>query len=272
MILNFDKDSVKEWADFSGDFNPIHFDVLKARQIGLNDLAVHGMLAMLPLKQHTTDLFLKELVGGYCWSSSLRYPLGINNDYELLLKSSDNKITFSLNDMQSTKKYFIGRIQTNNFDQTLQEFDFSNAHQFTIPSDFIKQKFSEFQKKFTEISFLWIYFDALIFSIYLEKHASKLFTESLKKFMGKQKQFIDNDVLLLHTNHKVYVSNDIGKLNLVNISETVSYSLMINDVAQQENSLSISLTIPVWVENKISIIITMNIMGIKTYNQIKEKD
>ena len=272
MILNFDKDSVKQWANFSGDFNPIHFDALKARQIGLNDLAVHGMLAMLPLKQHTTDLFLKELVGGYSWSSSLRYPLGINEDYELLLKSSDSKITFSLNDMQSKKKYFIGRIQTNNFDQTLEEFDFSNVHQFTITSDFMKQKFNEFQKNFTKISFLWIYFDALIFSIYLTKHTPKLFTERSKKFMGKQKQFIGDDVLFLHTNHKVYVSNDISKLNLVNIPETVSYSVIINDTTQQENSLSFSVTIPVWVENKISIIITMNIMGIKAYNQIKEKD
>src|SRR5206468_4994561 len=41
--------------DFSGDHNPIHFDRATARLAGLDDVVVHGMLVLVPVKQFVSD-------------------------------------------------------------------------------------------------------------------------------------------------------------------------------------------------------------------------
>ncbi|MFV0298829.1 MAG: MaoC/PaaZ C-terminal domain-containing protein, partial [Hyphomicrobiaceae bacterium] len=49
--LRFGGEAVRAWADYSGDFNPIHFDErLAEAAIGKGGTVVHGMLAMMPLK------------------------------------------------------------------------------------------------------------------------------------------------------------------------------------------------------------------------------
>lgn len=264
MKYKFNKNSLQEWANFSGDYNPIHFEKLKARQIGLDNLAVHGMLAMLPLKQYTTSLFMKQQLEGYVWYSSLRAPLDIDKEYQLSLKNTDSKISFALQDMSLTKKYFIGRVQKNIFEKTIQNYDFSNTQKFSISFAFMEKKLQEFQTIFPNISLLWIYFDALLFSLFISKHATPLCTQKFKNFMGDQEQFIGNNVLFLHTNHQVFVSPHISHLNLEKLPETVGYDVIINETTFHEESLLISFVIPIWIMNEISLIITMNIMGIKT--------
>ncbi|MCX8700098.1 hypothetical protein J3U11_03320 [Gilliamella sp. B2840] len=264
MKFKFNKNSLKEWANFSSDYNPIHFEELKARLIGLDNLAVHGMLAMLPLKQHTTSLFMKQQQEGYVWYSSLRAPLDVDKEYQLSLKNTDSKLSFALQDINLTKKYFIGRVQKNRFEKTMQNYDFSETQKFNISFALMKQKLQEFQTIFPRISLLWIYFDALIFSLFISKHATPLCTGKFKSFMEGQEQFIGDKVMFLHTNHQVFVSPHISHQNLEKLPETVEYDVIINETTFHEESLLISFVIPVWIMNEISLIITMNIMGIKT--------
>jgi hypothetical protein len=49
--LSFEFRDVRQWAEFSSDFNPIHFDRESAKMAGLADLVVHGMLVLLPIKR-----------------------------------------------------------------------------------------------------------------------------------------------------------------------------------------------------------------------------
>lgn len=49
--------AVRRWANYSGDFNPIHFDAAAARRMGADSIVVHGMLAALPLKQAAWDAY-----------------------------------------------------------------------------------------------------------------------------------------------------------------------------------------------------------------------
>lgn len=266
MILNFNKKSLEEWANFSGDFNPIHFDENKARQIGLNNLAVHGMLAMLPLKQYTADSFIKGQSDGFVWRSSLRYPLDIDKDYQLLLKNSENKISFTLHDMELAKKYFIGSMHKSTFNEEIRQFNFSDTQIFSIDPELIKEKQHEFKATFANVSLLWIFFDALLFSLFISKHATELCVQKFKEFMGNQEQFIGDNVLFLHTNHQVYVSPQISQLNIEKVLDNINYGVMINDTTNYKDSLLINIVIPIWVKEEVSIIITMNIMGIKTKN------
>lgn len=51
---------VRQYAEASGDFNPIHLDDDYARQAGLGGVIVHGMLTMAQMVAMLTDWIGKE--------------------------------------------------------------------------------------------------------------------------------------------------------------------------------------------------------------------
>jgi hypothetical protein len=73
--IRFCSESVQTWADYSGDYNPIHFDEKVAdAAIGKGGRVVHGMLAMLPLKAATSAMRW-EGDGWLQWTALLRQVL-----------------------------------------------------------------------------------------------------------------------------------------------------------------------------------------------------
>ena len=50
MPRYYQMQDAEQWGRFSGDNNPIHFNLAAARQWGLNALCIHGMRAMLDIK------------------------------------------------------------------------------------------------------------------------------------------------------------------------------------------------------------------------------
>ena len=46
-LLHYTLADARQWAAFSGDENPIHFDLAAAREMGAGQLSVHGMRALL---------------------------------------------------------------------------------------------------------------------------------------------------------------------------------------------------------------------------------
>lgn len=51
---------VRQYAEASGDFNPIHLDDDYARQVGLGGVIVHGMLTMAQMAAMLTDWIGQE--------------------------------------------------------------------------------------------------------------------------------------------------------------------------------------------------------------------
>ena len=51
---------VRQYAEASGDFNPIHLDDEYARQVGLGGVIVHGMLTMAQMAIMLTDWIGEE--------------------------------------------------------------------------------------------------------------------------------------------------------------------------------------------------------------------
>ena len=50
-LLRYTLADAQQWAAFSGDENPIHFDYAAARAMGAGQLSVHGMRALLDVKR-----------------------------------------------------------------------------------------------------------------------------------------------------------------------------------------------------------------------------
>lgn len=88
MSLSYSLEHAERWATFSGDYNPIHFDVAEAKRLGIDGLCVHGMRAMLDVKSALSASLEKHVpvFEGLVFSSRLREPVVCGMSYQLPLK------------------------------------------------------------------------------------------------------------------------------------------------------------------------------------------
>lgn len=83
------------WAKFSGDYNPIHFDLKWVQAAGGEQLSVHGMRALLDAKQFASELFLHDSQDAQQRTKSafikcavrLRSPLWNDKSYDLVARN-----------------------------------------------------------------------------------------------------------------------------------------------------------------------------------------
>lgn len=89
MSLSYGLDHAKRWAAFSGDYNPIHFDLAEARRLGMAGLCVHGMRALLDVKSALSAALEKSAPSseGLMFSSRLREPVMCGMPYQLAVKA-----------------------------------------------------------------------------------------------------------------------------------------------------------------------------------------
>jgi hypothetical protein len=94
-LLHYTLADAQQWAAFSGDDNPIHFDLAVAREMGGGQLSVHGMRALLDVKRDVQSRlaypasspghYIKCLV-------RLRRPLWCDTDWLLMPGTVKNRI------------------------------------------------------------------------------------------------------------------------------------------------------------------------------------
>lgn len=87
MNLTYSVRDAERWAAFSGDYNPIHFDLQRARALGGDDLSVHGMRALLDMKQFLAAALDQTAPQGkvYLFSARLRQPVICHKAYRIAL-------------------------------------------------------------------------------------------------------------------------------------------------------------------------------------------
>ena len=94
MILTYTREDADAWAAFSGDDNPIHFDPERARALGADGLSVHGMRALLDIKQRLSAMLIESAPQGghYRFSARLRQPLICDRPYRLTLTGGQESV------------------------------------------------------------------------------------------------------------------------------------------------------------------------------------
>lgn len=106
LTLSFDMPAVEQWAQFSSDRNPIHFDLAHARAAGLDALIVHGMLAMMPMKQAAAQAVAPD--GWMKFRTLLRNPIAHDRDVVFTTKPAGDGIAFRLHDTAGKLEHFRG--------------------------------------------------------------------------------------------------------------------------------------------------------------------
>lgn len=167
-------DMASKWAEFSGDFNPIHFDLDAAKSAGAERLIVHGMLALLPIKQEMSERFsgdVQPLTEWRRFKAFFRTPLHQDSLPSLsftdrssgagfVLQESGNEICrgflcpqrdaiegqrpFDRKSIEAGKVQVLRRQFFDNFPFVKKEWIFLDAVVF---SSFLKQELPRLQKK-----------------------------------------------------------------------------------------------------------------------------
>ena len=86
------ENDVVEYANISGDFNPIHFDSKYAQQQGFSNKIVHGMLTMTKILSVLSSELLKPQSLIKTYNLSFLHPMYAENQVTLHILQQENKI------------------------------------------------------------------------------------------------------------------------------------------------------------------------------------
>lgn len=153
----YDQAQIETWARFSGDFNPIHFDLERAREIGSPEIVVHGMLPLLRLKQE-----LAEAAGsGEGWlhlKCRLKQPLQRGASHGLALRGG----RFTLRADAAGTECVQG-----SFSRSAAEPARAPADGMVLSVADLPARLAAFRTAFPGVRPLWIALDAIVFSHFL---------------------------------------------------------------------------------------------------------
>lgn len=96
--LTIDRDRIRRWADFSGDYNPIHFERQAARALGAADVIVHGMIGAVLAFQRLwdDDRANGQVIGVRTLTAKLRHPIVVDEALRLVVKRGRQGASCSL--------------------------------------------------------------------------------------------------------------------------------------------------------------------------------
>ncbi|MFJ7746826.1 MaoC/PaaZ C-terminal domain-containing protein [Peribacillus sp. NPDC097295] len=97
ITVNFrvTENDVVEYANVSGDFNPIHFNPKYAQQQGFSKKVVHGMLTMTKIWGIISTELLKPQSILRKYSLSFLHPVYAGDQVTLHILQQENKIRFT---------------------------------------------------------------------------------------------------------------------------------------------------------------------------------
>lgn len=101
-VFHINRALLKQYADASGDQNPIHQDEAFAKSVGLPDVIAHGMLTMALVGKYVSDLaggsaHVLELGGRF--TKPVVVPAGVDVDLTVsatVTDVADGKVSLSL--------------------------------------------------------------------------------------------------------------------------------------------------------------------------------
>ncbi len=204
MIVShsFTENELRDWASFSGDWNPIHFDHELAKKNGLESTVVHGMLAMLQAKKMACDII--DDGGDIEINFSLRKPIPLQREMVYEVNEFEQHATLSVKEGDSEEAYYISSIKKSRKPLTLD--DRATTYR-ELPKDFVNKKRLEFSENYPDIPFDWIFLDALIFAIYVEGNGGTSLAKDTQDFLGSEVN--EKEFVVYQVSHKVTIARKL---------------------------------------------------------------
>lgn len=162
MIFNYTLSDAERWAKFSGDYNPIHFDLQHAQHLGLQQLTVHGMRAMLDIKYQLSAALLPAMPQAdfLRFNVRLRQPVLCHTAYQLQLSEAVGQVSGNLLDMGTGESCFNSKLRSG---PALEQM--KSGQWTSLSAEQVHQFSQQFPGNASEPNECWGFFDALLFKL-----------------------------------------------------------------------------------------------------------
>jgi hypothetical protein len=207
MKMRFSAADVRAWGDFSGDHNPIHFDRTIARLAGLDDVVVHGMLALLPVKQLMADEWrsASEQDRWARFKAFFRSSIPYDQQQDVTLGTRDaRRNEFSIRCAATQAERLRGFFMGNAADD--------ERHPATMARrrlDNARPMLASFAESFPSIHHLWIALDAVAFSEFVRRDMRSVASRVLGDAVPDEPANGIDGVTIMQTSQTLAVSNAV---------------------------------------------------------------
>lgn len=112
MICQYSLKDANAWANFSGDYNPIHFNLEHARSVQSEHIVVHGMRTMLDMKRSLSESLLDRLpiADFFRFSARLRKPMHCDRPYRLCVTEEGGRSNGKMQDIHDNSECLAARL------------------------------------------------------------------------------------------------------------------------------------------------------------------
>lgn len=263
MIVQFSDADLQKWSQFSGDYNPIHFDEVAASRVGWNEPVAHGMLAMLALKDGLDDRSNANVWRR--WSASLRQPITLQSRYLTVFDEKRGRGTadFSLLAEGSKIKHIRGQYGRIELADAVR---LPCAAEFNVGRAQIEHKLAEFREYFPNIRRFWVFIDAFIFYLFLKSHAGTILNVEVPEYSlrganeNNGNKATVTDYAVVHALHSVNISPALVGVPISHFVPEISYSFFGRDRIDNGESAYVILEMPVWLSGQLSLNVEMCLM------------
>ncbi|OQS21752.1 MaoC family dehydratase [Chromobacterium violaceum] len=216
MLLSFDNKAIADWAKLSGDYNPIHFEVERARETGANDIIVHGMLPLLHIKQRLSTVLPADT--GRDWVSvkaMFRSPVLRQLPHALEIQPGKQRSRFSLRATHDASEVMAGSVY-----RSVPVESPEQPASFSIDRQLFREKRAVFAEAFPDFDRAWLLVDALTFSQFLSSEVPFSIVRDLAKMSGiaSQHELMDA-ALTVQTAHTVMVEPELFRMPLSQLKD-----------------------------------------------------
>lgn len=217
--LTYGAEAIQAWADFSGDFNPVHFDMERAATLGLRDVPVHGMRVMLDIK---SVLFNRAVLPqSLFYKAALRSPVLRGGRYTLGVEAKKSGHSYTLIDALDQRVCMTGMMRPASPEQ-LSTLDGAQKatgtipwHSFVITRAELIDAAARFAVCEPESSEPWLLLDALLFSKLLGD--PELFIKAARHMNACELASADalmQRAVVLQTHHSTLIPEAVQRLPL----------------------------------------------------------
>lgn len=116
--MTYDGFHAKRWAHFSGDYNPIHFDLLAVAKLNQTALVAHGMRVLADVQNELINhsgIFSATYSSPVKFSAKFEKPVSCGTMYSLRHNDGETKTTFKLIDSSTGITHIRGTISQANY-------------------------------------------------------------------------------------------------------------------------------------------------------------
>ncbi|CAI3954205.1 Acyl-CoA dehydratase PaaZ (MaoC) (PDB:5ZY8) [Commensalibacter communis] len=208
VIKTFKSDDLEQWALFSSDRNPIHFDEVYIKENGLDFIVVHGMLAMIPIKISIDDHFRNQDFNYLEIKINLKSAIPVKQEIQYLIDFQKNK--FNIVNADNISLYAGIVKKCNDIVGPITKDFNSRAILSLMPSEQLQKKQHDF-KKFVHVnSSNWIFWDALLFFFYISNNDKSPLANDARRYLIDNLGVKDgNNVTVYQVTHNLIISKSL---------------------------------------------------------------